>query len=287
MPNRQELNARIKAKLQELEDDAEERERGRERLQSSDLQVDEIRDELQKAKRRLRRRAAALEDLRADLEQLNAGTPDEDTPEEQELSARLDHLAGEYEEAVTARDQLLDRLDQLKDEKAEAKAALEAAVAESDEDRKALERMRARRQRIRERREANDRPSEHFDWAEFDCNDGTPLPEAAKPAVKDWCKRIGEPLRAKFGPVRINSAYRTSAYNATIVGSAPNSIHIYDLGDRACKAVAVDVACAKGTASEWYDFTAGLADGRGKYQTFHHADTRSRIGEAPATWDET
>lgn len=281
---RKELNDRIKAKLEELNDDREERKSARERVHRVDLRVDEVKEELAKARRRIRRRAAVLEELRDDLERLNAETPDEDTAEEQELGARLDELAGEYEEAVAVRDRLLDRLDRLREKQADAQEALDAAVAESEEDRKALERMRARRKRIRERREQREgKPSEHFDYAEFDCNDGTPLPKQSEPAVKDWCQRIGEPLRAKFGAVHVNSGFRHRDYNARVGGESA-SIHIYDYGGRDYKTVAVDVTCERGTPREWYDFTAGKADGRGLYGTFHHADTRSRIGWPPATW---
>jgi hypothetical protein len=90
-------------------------------------------------------------------------------------------------------------------------------------------------------------------------------------------------LRERFGAVHVNSGYRPTAYNAS-VGGELNSVHIYDYPGRDCRAVAVDVTCEKGSASDWYAFTAGKADGRGLYGTFHHADTRSRIGWPDSTW---
>lgn len=278
------LKERVKSKLAELDDDRDERDQARRKVHRIDLRIEEIQGELRKARRRVRRREAILDELRADLDALDAVAPEEDTPEEQELRARLDGLAGEYEEAVAVRDRLLDRLDQLKEKQAEAQRALDAAVAESADDKAALERMRERRSRIRERRKQREgRPSEHFDYNEFDCNDGTPLPKQSEAAVKDWCQRIGEPLRAQFGSVHVNSGFRHRAYNAQ-VGGEDESMHIYDFPGRDFKTVAVDVTCERGTPGEWYEFTAGKADGRGRYSTFHHADTRNRIGMPDAVW---
>jgi hypothetical protein len=90
-------------------------------------------------------------------------------------------------------------------------------------------------------------------------------------------------LRKSFGAVHINSGYRPTAYNAS-VGGEPNSVHIYDYPGRNFLAVAADITCENGSPADWYAFTAGKADGRGTYATFHHADTRSRIGWPDATW---
>lgn len=278
-----ELNRRIKAKLDELDDDRRDRERALNILHRVDAKTAELRDELVRVRNRIRRRRSAVREVKEELMELDDKSPNEDTPEELELQERLDQLAGELDEALATRDRIIDRLDRLQDKRDDAKKALQRAVAESSEDREALERMRNRRERIRKARERNDRPSPNFDWAEFDCNDGTPLPEAAKPAIKDWCERIGEPARKRFGSVHVNSGYRHRVYNARI-GGEDNSVHIYDFPGRNCKAVAVDFTCATGRPSDWYDFTAGKADGRGRYSTFHHADTRNRIGWPDATW---
>lgn len=277
------LTGRIKSKLAELEDDREERERARRVLHRIESRVDDLRIELRAARRRVRRRRDLIAEIRAELEELEGQTPDQDTPEEVELRARLEQLADEYDEAIATRDRILDRLDRLQDKHADAKEFLQLAIEESREDREALQRLRRRRKRALEARERNDRPSPNFDWAEFDCNDGTQLPEAAKPAVRHWCETIGEPVRARYGSVHINSAYRHRAYNARI-GGAPASVHIVDYPGRDCKAVAVDFRCATGTPTDWFNFTAGKADGRGRYSTFHHADTRNRIGWPDASW---
>lgn len=56
--------------------------------------------------------------------------------------------------------------------------------------------------------------------------DNTPTPEA-RARLLVLCTEILEPLRARFGPLRINSGYRSPALNAVIPGSARNSAHLY------------------------------------------------------------
>jgi hypothetical protein len=278
-----ELTQRIAAKLKELDGDLEERTRANALLHRTEARIEDLRDELPRARRRIKKRRDAVAAVRDDLDEMNAATPDEETQEELELSARLDELAGQLDEAIAIRDRILDHLDRLTDKREDAKAILEKAIDESKEDREALQRMRARRKRMREAHERDDRPSRHFSWAEFDCNDGTPLPEESKAAVRNWCLVIGEPARARFGSVHINSAFRHRAYNARI-GGEDNSVHIYDFPGRNFRAVAVDFSCAQGGPLDWFNFTAGKADGRGRYGTFHHADTRNRIGWPDVTW---
>jgi hypothetical protein len=295
-----EINERIEAKLSDLKRGGAETERARKTVSRVEVRIDELRDELKQVRRTLDRRRAAVKEVREDLHvaeleaeiQRSWGTPGEvlegmvegdveGSPEQiSRLGSRLDSLSGLIEEGIATRDRLLDRLDQLRERRAEAEGALKEAISERDDDRRALERMRARRRRIKERQ---DRPSPHFAYGEFDCRNGQELPKGAEEAVKDWCRRIGEPLRERFGPVHINSAYRPAAYNASIGGEL-NSIHIYDYSGRKFRAVAVDITCERGSPEDWYAFTAGKADGRGLYATFHHADTRGRIGWSDATW---
>jgi hypothetical protein len=295
-----EVNKRIEEKLKDLKRDRADKERAQRIVRNVDAGVDELREELKRTRQLLDRHRAVVKEVREDLavakleeevERLRAlvgevpeGQTEGDVEIKDEevalLGGRLDDLSGLIEEGIATRDRLLDKLDRLRERDAEAGQALNEAVNERDEDREALERLRARRQKIKERM---DRPSSHFAYAEFDCRNGQELPKAAEPAVKEWCERIGEPLRDRFGAVHINSGYRPAAYNAS-VGGEPNSVHIYDFADRNFRAVAVDFTCERGSPAEWYAFAAGKADGRGIYATFIHADTRSRIGWADATW---
>ena len=122
--------------------------------------------------------------------------------------------------------------------------------------------------------------SPHFRYSEFDCNDGTPVPKAAYPALRALCKDVLEPLRKKYGAVHVNSGYRHAAYNASI-GGASNSIHIYD---RHPDAVAADHTCSGASPSTVANYEEDKADGLGRYATFTHADNRNRIGWPDARW---
>jgi hypothetical protein len=295
-----EMNERIEAKLKDMKRGRAKTERAQKIVSKVDARVDELRDELKQIRLELKERRAVVKEVREDLhvaeleeeiQRLRAAAGevldgsvegDADAGDEQisRLGSRLDNLSGLLEEGLATRDRLLDRLDRLRDRETEAERVLDETVEERDEDREALKRMRARRKRIHDRM---DRPSPHFAYAEFDCRNGQELPKGAEPAIKDWCERIGEPLRKKFGPVHINSGYRPAGYNAS-VGGEPNSVHIYDYPGRNFAAVAVDITCETGSPAEWYAFTAGKADGRGIYSTFHHADNRGRIPWPDATW---
>lgn len=195
------------------------------------------------------------------------------------IRERLDAVADRIEETVVIRDRIIDRLDTIAEQRGNVLERLRNWFAFRKDGRAQLKRLRAKRKRIKERR-SEDRLSEHFSLPEMACNDGTPAPNASIPALEAWCRDIGEPLRARYGTVTINSAYRTPSWNAR-VGGEPNSIHIYSYHPNA---VAVDFTCATGTPADWFNFTAGKADGRGRYATFHHADNRNRIGWPDAVW---
>ncbi|MBA3583418.1 MAG: hypothetical protein H0W36_02615 [Gemmatimonadetes bacterium] len=91
------------------------------------------------------------------------------------------------------------------------------------------------------------RLSEHFYVDEFDTHDGTPVPASAIPALRELCVHMLEPLRAKYGPVKVVSGYRHRAYNARI-GGAKFSQHIYD---DTPGSVAADLIFEKGGPVEW------------------------------------
>lgn len=127
------------------------------------------------------------------------------------------------------------------------------------------------------------RLSDHFIVEEFDCNDGTLVPAAYYDALRYLCATFLEPLHAAYGPVTINSGYRTPSYNAD-VGGESNSFHIYTAHDT--DDVASDVACAKGSPSNWHAKLDSIRQakggngGLGLYPTFCHIDTR----DYPSDW---
>lgn len=117
------------------------------------------------------------------------------------------------------------------------------------------------------------RLSEHFTVEEFDCHDGTRVPQHALADLERLCVSYLEPLRSEFGPVLIWSGYRTRRYNRA-VGGVPGSMHIY----RATRAgAAADLSCRRGMPSQWFAALDGLAvPGLGAYDSHVHADTRAR-----------
>lgn len=119
------------------------------------------------------------------------------------------------------------------------------------------------------------RVSPHFLLREFHCKDGTPVPANAVPAVKRLAREVLEPLRAKFGRCRINSGFRTDAYNAK-VGGVPKSRHQYH---EFPTEPAADLTFERGTVSEWAteaERILGNRGGIGTYpsQNFVHVDPR-------------
>lgn len=237
--------------------------------------LDEAREKLHEAREVARKRDAheaevlkAVRTMRETIAEKRAKRSELDAVEDADQRERI---ADKIEALEADLDQAVEKLDRIE-------RRSKAANEELAKHKKRVERLREKR---KEQQEAQDRPSPNFAWAEFNCNDGRPFPEASREAIKAWCRDIGEPVRARFGPVHINSAYRHAAYNAS-VGGATNSIHIYDLHPNA---VAVDFTCASGSATDWFNFTAGKADGRGHYPgRFHHADNRNRIGWPDAAW---
>jgi hypothetical protein len=278
-----EVERKIDDALVEIKRNDKKRDRTHRMIQRRTVIIREVRRELGEVKDELKDLRARVKVIIAKLEELREATPDEYTEQEKRLEKRLDHLAGVIDELVSLRDRLLNRLDRLAERQDDARQAIREIEDEDDEDRDRLVYLRDKRRRIKEARAKNDRPSPNFDWAEFDCNDGTPHPPESRPAIKEWCIRVGEPARKAYNTVFITSAFRHVEYNRRIGGES-GSVHIYNYPGRDFKAVAVDFKCAKATATDWYNFTYGKADGRGKYNTFHHADTRNNLGWGDATW---
>lgn len=122
--------------------------------------------------------------------------------------------------------------------------------------------------------------SKHFTIEEFDCHDGTRVPPGNINGLEYLCRKMLEPLRAKFGTVTIVSGFRTESHNRA-VGGEPNSYHRYDIHDGNDQAA--DVVCARGNAREWHSFLNGIRNrkrngrgGLGLYvrQNFVHVDIR-------------
>lgn len=120
----------------------------------------------------------------------------------------------------------------------------------------------------------------HFSINEFQCHDGTPVPEELIPNCKALCEQL-EILRTELGcSIHINSGYRTKEYNAKQHGSATNSQHL--------QAKAADITTSKYTPSQIHAIIERLIKegkmhdgGLGWYDTFIHYDVRP----THARWD--
>lgn len=104
--------------------------------------------------------------------------------------------------------------------------------------------------------------AKHFSLREFQCSDGTPI-LLLDHVLVDWL----DYLRDEFGPVRVNSGYRTHCYNEKI-GGASDSRHLYGL--------AADVVAVKEkpeTVANWAE--EHNFGGIGRYHRFTHLDVWS------------
>lgn len=72
----------------------------------------------------------------------------------------------------------------------------------------------------------NKQITEHFNSSEFNCHDGTPVPEKYLPNLERLCINL-EVLRSALynNPIKILSGYRTPTYNKQVEG-AKKSMHM-------------------------------------------------------------
>jgi uncharacterized protein YcbK (DUF882 family) len=120
--------------------------------------------------------------------------------------------------------------------------------------------------------------TENFSLHEFDCNDGTPVPEHLLHNVEALAEQLQILRDYLKEPVRINSAYRHANYNKKI-GGAPDSMHL--------RAMAADITVKSKTPKQVKAFIERLIKlkklkfgGIGLYPGFVHVDIR----EAYARW---
>jgi uncharacterized protein YcbK (DUF882 family) len=120
--------------------------------------------------------------------------------------------------------------------------------------------------------------TENFSLHEFDCNDGTPVPEHLLGNVEALAGQLQILRDYLKEPVRINSAYRHANYNKRI-GGAPDSMHV--------RAMAADITVKSKTPKQVKATIERLIKakklkfgGIGLYPGFVHVDIR----EAYARW---
>lgn len=107
--------------------------------------------------------------------------------------------------------------------------------------------------------------SPHFTWGEMTRTGQTALQdknreeaEKCKPAITELCKKLMEPIREKFGPLRINSCFRGPAVNSA-VGGSKSSQHM--VGE-ACDFVPLNDKIALMTVVDWIRKESGLKWGQ-------------------------
>ncbi len=118
----------------------------------------------------------------------------------------------------------------------------------------------------------NNKLSTNFNWSEFQSNDGAPMPPEVAANVKELAKNL-EVIRAAVGkPLKINSGYRSPAWNKK-VGGVPGSQHQQG---KAADIVANGISSAQLHAIVLDLIKQGKIKpgGVGKYDTFVHYDIR-------------
>ena len=120
--------------------------------------------------------------------------------------------------------------------------------------------------------------TENFSLHEFDCNDGTPVPDGLLHNVEALAEQLQILRDYLKEPVRINSAYRHANYNKRI-GGAPDSMHL--------RAMAADITVKSKTPKQVKAIIERLIKakklkfgGIGLYAGFVHVDIR----QAYARW---
>lgn len=115
--------------------------------------------------------------------------------------------------------------------------------------------------------------TENFDREEFDCSDGSEMPIEVQLNIAELAVQL-EIIRSHFNaPIKINSAYRSPEYNATIPGSSKNSQHV--LGKAADIVVKGYTPDEVADAIEFLISTGMIKEGGvGRYNSFTHYDIR-------------
>jgi hypothetical protein len=121
--------------------------------------------------------------------------------------------------------------------------------------------------------EASNAGSAHFNLAEFRCRDGTDVPERFRGNVQQLMDNL-EILRSELGDnsIRVNSGYRTPAYNQSINGSRQSRHMCGQAADiRVNSYIPIQVA---DTIESLIGQSRMVQGGLGRYPSFIHYDVR-------------
>lgn len=118
--------------------------------------------------------------------------------------------------------------------------------------------------------------SKNFWLYEFDCKDGTPVPDELVDDLETFVQKNLQPLRDFLDSrIFITSAYRTPAWNKA-VGGVKNSYHLYDKGPFAVDIMVqgVDPPLVKVIIEGLINLGILQEGGVGLYKSFVHYDNR-------------
>ena len=114
--------------------------------------------------------------------------------------------------------------------------------------------------------------TENFSREEFDCKDGSKMPDSVLVNVKELAKNLQIIRDLVCVPITINSAYRNAIYNKQI-GGANKSLHLVGK--------ASDITIKGMTPKEVHTLLSNLMEegtiaegGLGSYNSFTHYDIR-------------
>ena len=117
--------------------------------------------------------------------------------------------------------------------------------------------------------------TENFFLHEFDCSDGSPVPDHLMINVMDLAEQL-QLIRDYINePLHINSGYRTKEYNDSLPNASPNSQHLL--------AKAADLRAETVEPEQLYRIITAMIHagklkqgGVGLYKTFVHYDIRGK-----------
>jgi hypothetical protein len=261
--------------LKRKREDARKREQKVERLlagERKDLRhvQDELEEEREHRDELMDRRKELKRELEEEIRDDRRAPNKSEHPEQWEewVRDRREELADEIDASIARIQRLLERGAKNEKERRE----LVRRDRKLDGELRALNRRIEAKQKQRSR-SGGGNLTKDFSAAEFNCNDGTPVPAAIVPHLKQLCVVHLQPLRDSGGVVGINSGFRTASYNARI-GGETNSYHVYNVRMRAPACDHVQAGRSPSAVASFHDRVQKGGIGLGRYSTFTHLDQR-------------
>lgn len=210
---------------------------------------------------KIKRRKLRLE-LEAEIEADEEGEGERGEGWERWVEAKRDELADLVETSES-------RIDRMIEEAARDEAALKELRRLDD---KLEERIKRLTKKIQAKKAEDGRLSKDFHIREWDCRDGTPVPDYMEASLRALCREHLQPLRDSGGTVSITSGFRTASYNAQI-GGASQSYHVYTIRRASPAADHVQSGRSPQAVQSWHENNNPF-DGMGFYAGFTHGDDR-------------